>query len=70
MQEIIDDLEKRELKLVSIIAEYKDGDLLLISYNKNGLVKFITEPVGSMTINERLDGGMVRPIAEIGRKDT
>ena len=65
MEEIIEDLNKRGLKVVSMIAENKDGKLVLISYDSRGLVSFLSREVASMHINEDLGGRMSRAIASV-----
>ena len=65
-KEILEDIDKRGLKVVSFICKGEDGKLVLLSYDDKGLVNFISDPpVVAMGINEKLGGCMIRRIAEI-----
>ena len=68
MDKIAEDLKVRELKIAAIICENKEGLLQVLSYDNNDLVQFISETAKDITINKRLGGNMVRPIAEIGKR--
>lgn len=68
MKEIIEDLGKRGLKVVAFVCECRNGQLQVLNYDNEGLVSFISEPVNVISINEKLGGRMVRPIAEISRR--
>jgi len=66
--EIIEDLDKRGVKVSAFIVHNEDGQFQMISYSPNGVVDFLTEFVDVMDINERLQGSMIRPMATIGKK--
>ena len=59
------DLEKRNLSIVALVCEDENNDLQVLSYGNNALINFISDPVESIEMNERLSGRMVRPIATI-----
>ena len=64
---ILEDLKKRG-EVAAFIVRTEEGLFQLISYNPNGTVQFITEPVEEMYINKRLEGNMISPLATIGKK--
>lgn len=68
MDVILEDLERRGLKVAAFVCETEDGKLQVLSYDDRGLVRFLSDPVARLSINERLQGHMVRPIVDIGRK--
>lgn len=70
MDKIIDDMNARGLKTIAFICENEDGEMIVLNYDDNGLVKFISESAEELVINKRLGGRMVRPIAELARKST
>ena len=65
MKEIIDDLEKRELTVAGFIVNDSDGNFMYISYDNKGLVNFISEKAKNISINERLEGRMIRPMVDL-----
>lgn len=65
MQEIIDDLNKRKLKVAALVCQTEDGKLQVVSYGHDNLVKYISEEVNRISINERLEGRMIRPIIDL-----
>ena len=65
MKEIIDDLAKRELSVAGFIVNDSNGNFMYISYNSKGLVNFISEKTKNISINERLEGRMIRPIVDL-----
>lgn len=69
MQKIIDDLNDREMVVAAFITEDKEGKLRVMSYDKNGMLMFISEEADSISINKRLGGRAIRSIAEMGTKE-
>jgi len=68
MKEILDDLEKRELLVVTFIVEDKKGRLQLISYGEDGLVNSLSRLVDGLSINELAGNGMIYKMSEITTK--
>lgn len=64
-QNIMDDLKEREVTLVSVIVETKDGKLQVIAYDDNGSVKTISREVAVLRVNEVSIGAKVIPMYEI-----
>ena len=67
-KEIINDLAKRKLTMLGIVAKDEKGRFQIFSYDKNGSVSYISEKVKNMEINTRLDGNMVRRIVKVRGK--
>ncbi len=65
--EIIDDLEARELIVHTLICVTEEGKFQVISY-KNNLVNYISAPINNVSINERLGGNMVQPLVDLKTK--
>ena len=66
LKRISADLDERGMSVSGFITTDENGKIFVMSYNSKGLVKFISEEADHITINKRLGGCMIRPIAEIG----
>jgi hypothetical protein len=64
------DLNERGLTVVAFICEDKNGDIMLISYDENGLVTFLSEKAKELTINRANGGRSFTPLARIGKKES
>jgi len=65
IDKILNDLRLRKVKTIAFVVENEAGDVQLLSYDENGLVKFMSEPVAEMGINEITGRNTIRHIAEI-----
>lgn len=63
---ILNDLENRRLKVACFICNDRDGELTAITYDREGLVSNISNPVKKILIQEQLKGRMVKGIMQIG----
>ncbi len=60
---VFKDLVKRELRYIAFVCEDKNGDCVVLAYNKNGLVSYISEPCPmGVNIAERRGGHMFRDL--------
>jgi len=71
MKEIIEDLSRRNLKVVAFICENEEGGLQLLSYDKEGLVSFLSSVAeNGITVNAKVNGNVVRSVAVIPGKES
>jgi hypothetical protein len=68
LRNLLADLNDRNLRVSSFICEDSDSKLILISYDENGLVNFLSDKSEVLNINRQNDNGSHTPIARIGRK--
>ena len=63
---IISDLNEREMSVSGFITIDKNDKIRVVSYDKKGLLHFISEEADEIIINKKLKSNLVRPIAKIG----
>jgi len=63
---IMSDIEKRG-RLVGVFVETKDSKVQFVAYDSEGLVSHVSEAVGEVSVNEKLNGNMIRPMFKLGK---
>ena len=69
-KETLEDLAKRNLKVVAFITEDTDKNLSLMGYDLNSNAVFISKTVDNIQFNTKLKGNMVEPLCSIRLKPT
>jgi hypothetical protein len=63
---IISDLHRRKFTIAGLICNNEDGQKVILGYNTNGTLHFISEPASCIKVLEQKEGRMVSPICTIG----
>ena len=69
-KETLEDLAKRNLKVVAFITEDTDRKISLMEYDLDGNAVFISKTVDNIQFNTKLKGNMVEPLCSIRLKPT
>ena len=65
IDKIVSDLNERGMRVITFVCEDKNGDIVCLSYNKEGLVTDITRPVKGINVNEHRGGRVFSPMFKI-----
>ncbi len=66
-EEIISDLNKRDLALVAVVVRDANSKLSIMQYDSAGNATYISSKVNVLQFNEKLEGGMITVLGTIGR---
>jgi len=66
-EEIISDLNKRDLALVAVVVRDANSKLSIMQYDSAGNATYISSKVNVLQFNEKLEGNMITVLGTIGR---
>lgn len=69
MNEIEEDLIKRDVRLVGVLVQTNDGKFQVIGYDANNNVNYICDPQTMLEIYKRNENGTITSLATIGKTE-
>ena len=63
---IINDIESRG-RLIGVFVETKDSKVQFVAYDSDGLITHVSEAVDKLSVTEKLEGNMIRPMFGLGK---